>query len=70
MLVLSRKLGEKIYIDDSIAVTVVRIDGNRVALGFEAPHDVRIMRSELTTAKPAPLEVEIDLAPELVGASL
>jgi len=46
MLVLSRKLGEQILIDD-VKVTVVKLAGNRVALGIEAPDGVRILRSEL-----------------------
>ena len=40
MLVLSRKLGEKIVIGKDITLTVVSIMGNRVQLGVEAP-DVR-----------------------------
>ena len=37
MLVLSRKLNEKIVIDGGIVVTVVKIDRNQVRLGIEAP---------------------------------
>ncbi len=47
MLVLSRKSGEKIRIGDNITIEVRRIAGNRVALAFEAPQDVRILRGEL-----------------------
>lgn len=47
MLVLSRKIGEKLVIDGGITVTVTRIAGNRVTLGIEAPEDVRIVRGEL-----------------------
>lgn len=47
MLVLSRKLNEKINIGDDIVITIVRIDGDKVRLGFEAPRDVVIMRQEL-----------------------
>jgi carbon storage regulator len=47
MLVLTRKLGEKVVIDGNITVTVVAIDANRVRLGIEAPGEVRIIRSEL-----------------------
>ena len=48
MLVLSRKSGEKIRIGDNITVEVRRVAGNRVALAFEAPSDVRILRGELS----------------------
>jgi carbon storage regulator len=47
MLVLTRKLGEKIYIGPDIALTVVDVQGGRVRLGFEAPSDVRVLRAEL-----------------------
>lgn len=47
MLVLSRKIGETLVIDGDVKVTVVRISGNRVALGIEAPDDVRVLRGEL-----------------------
>ncbi|MBX3412696.1 MAG: carbon storage regulator [Pirellulales bacterium] len=47
MLVLSRKIGESLVIDGNIRVTVVRVSGNRVALGVEAPDDVRVLRGEL-----------------------
>ena len=47
MLVLSRKLGEKIVIGDNIIVTVVKIDRNQIRLGIEAPHEVPVYREEI-----------------------
>ena len=47
MLVLSRKIGERLIIGDGITVVVNRIAGNRVTLGIEAPSEVRIVRGEL-----------------------
>jgi carbon storage regulator len=47
MLVLSRKLGEKITIGDGIVVSIVKISGNRVQIGVEAPAHIRIQREEL-----------------------
>ena len=47
MLVLSRKLGEKIVIGDSIVLTVVKIDRNQIRLGIEAPSNVAIYREEI-----------------------
>ena len=47
MLVLSRKLCEKIYIGDNICITVVDIDRGKIRLGIEAPRDVPIYRQEL-----------------------
>ena len=47
MLVLSRKVGEAIQIDGQIRVTIVKINGNTVKVGIDAPDEVRIVRSEL-----------------------
>lgn len=47
MLVLSRKLNEKIVIDDQIELTVVGIENGKVQLGIEAPRSIEILRKEL-----------------------
>ncbi len=47
MLVLSRKEDEKIVIGDSIVITVVKIENNKVRLGIDADRNVPIVRSEL-----------------------
>jgi carbon storage regulator len=47
MLVLSRKVGEEIRIDGQIKVRIVKISGNRVRIGIDAPDDVQIIRQEL-----------------------
>lgn len=47
VLILSRKLGEKIFIGDNICVTVVDINRGKIRLGIEAPRDVPIYRQEL-----------------------
>ena len=47
MLVLSRKVDEKIIIGDNITIVVNRIGGKRVTLGIEAPENIRIVRGEL-----------------------
>lgn len=49
MLVLSRKLGEKICIGDNICITVVDVERGKIRLGIEAPRDVPIFRQELLT---------------------
>lgn len=54
MLVLSRKLGEKIYINDNICITVVDIDRGKIRLGIEAPRNVPIFRQELLSDSAAP----------------
>jgi carbon storage regulator len=47
MLVLTRKLMEKLYIGDEICVTVVRLEGGQVRLGIEAPREIAVVRAEL-----------------------
>ena len=51
---LSRKADQSIHIGDEIRITVVRIRGNRVKLGIEAPGEVSVLRGELV----APLQEE------------
>jgi carbon storage regulator len=47
MLVLSRRESQRIRLGNSIVVTVVRLSGDRVRLGIEAPADIRVLRDEL-----------------------
>jgi len=47
MLVLSRRERERIKLGDAIVVTVVRVAGDRVRLGIEAPSEIVILRQEL-----------------------
>lgn len=53
MLVLTRKLMEKLFIGDDICVTVVRLEGGQVRLGIEAPRDVAVVRAELVPERAA-----------------
>lgn len=53
MLVLSRKESQRIKVGDSIVVTVVRVAGDKVRLGIEAPADMLVLREELE-ARPTP----------------
>ncbi len=47
MLILSRKSGESIIIDGRIHVKIVRVEGDVVKLGIEAPADVPVHRQEV-----------------------
>ena len=47
MLVLRRKLGERVGIGDGIVVTVLRIGRDNVRLGFEAPSEIPVHREEV-----------------------
>lgn len=50
MLVLSRKIGESIVIQDQIEVTVIGVEGDNVRIGISAPKDVDIFRKEVYQA--------------------
>ena len=63
MLVLSRKQNERIRVGDSVVVTIVRVSGDKVRIGIEAPADVRVLRDELDHDLIG--DVTIDTAPEL-----
>lgn len=47
MLVLSRRVGERILIGDDISVTVVRVTGGGVRIGIDAPPEMPVIREEL-----------------------
>lgn len=47
MLVLTRNIGEKIRIGQDITITVVRVQGDKVRIGIEAPPDVAVFREEI-----------------------
>lgn len=47
MLILTRRVGETIVIDDDIRVTVLGVKGNQLRLGIEAPTDIEVHREEI-----------------------
>ena len=47
MLVLSRRIGERLVIDGRITVTVIDIRGGQIRLGIEAPKEVPVWREEV-----------------------
>jgi carbon storage regulator len=61
MLVLSRKETQRIRLGDSIVVTIVKISGDKVRVGIDAPADVLVLRDEL--------EVRLEAAPAASAAS-
>lgn len=60
MLVLSRKIGERIIIEPGIEISVVDVRGGRVRIGIEAPASVGIRRMEV---KPRPRELSHSVVP-------
>jgi carbon storage regulator len=69
MLVLSRRIGDRITIGYDVQITITRIAGGRVAIGIDAPTTVAIRRNEIAPHVPiAPSTMETaDVVEELVG---
>ncbi len=57
MLVLTRKLGERVVIGNDIVVTVIESWGNQVKIGIKAPKSVNIVREEIMDNKDARLSL-------------
>lgn len=49
MLVLTRKIGEKIVINDDIVLTLVQVRGDKARIGIEAPREIPVHREEVLT---------------------
>lgn len=64
MLVLTRKQKESIKIGDSITITILRVQGQAVRVGIEAPRDVRVVRGELSAKPEEVMETTVDLSPD------
>jgi len=47
MLILTRRIGEKIVIGDDVTITILGVKGNQVRVGIEAPRDVQVHREEI-----------------------
>jgi carbon storage regulator len=70
MLVLSRKQSQRIKLGDSIVITVVRVAGDKVRLGIDAPRDMLVLRDELepheaACGNPAALGLEANALADL-----
>ncbi|RCS42163.1 carbon storage regulator [Bremerella cremea] len=66
MLVLTRKQQQQIQIGEGVTITILKVKGNTVRIGIDAPSDVKIVRSELEPEVAAPVE-EIESASPVVN---
>lgn len=69
MLVLTRKVREQIRVGDNIVITILRVQGQAVRVGIDAPRSVRVVRAELPTLPVAAVEVERTAEPVRAVAS-
>jgi len=69
VLVVSRKLGERILIGDKISVTVIKIAGGGVRIGIEAPREMPVVREELAEQMREQEERDLETARQNSGHS-
>jgi carbon storage regulator len=67
MLVLSRKESQRIRLGDSIVITIVKISGDKVRVGIEAPSNVLVLRDELEVHEVPAVVMELSKAAEPVA---
>jgi carbon storage regulator len=70
MLILSRKINEKIMIGEDISVSVIEIRGDQVKLGVEAPRTVKVFRQEVFDAIRAENKAAAESVPVLPALQL
>jgi len=70
MLILSRKINEKIMIGDDISVSVIEIRGDQVKLGVDAPRTVKVFRQEVFDAIRAENRAAAESVPVLPALQL
>ncbi len=66
MLVLSRKIDEAIQIGDNVSIRILKVKGNQVRIGIDAPREVRVVRSGLKRIEAPPVEFLADSVGEFV----
>jgi carbon storage regulator len=70
MLILSRKVNEKIMIGDDISVSVIEVRGDQVRLGVDAPRSVKVFRREVFDAIKAENKAAAESRPVLPDIKL
>ena len=68
MLVLTRKIGERIEVGENIVIRIIRAGNRSVQLGIEAPREIRVIRSEVVGA-PGPRPAPSDDASSIIEGS-
>ncbi len=70
MLVLTRRIGERVLIGDDIELTVLEVKGDSVRLGIQAPRETRIQRAEIVAAVESENRSAAQTAPDVQQALL
>ena len=73
MLVLARKVGQSIVVNDNVEILIIEVRGDQVRLGIEAPRSIPVHRKELLeqiraeNLRAATTEVDMDVAAQRLG---
>ena len=73
MLVLARKVGQSIVVNDNVEILIIEVRGDQVRLGIEAPRSIPVHRKELLeqiraeNLRAAAAEVDMDIAAQTLG---
>lgn len=73
MLVLARKVGQSIVVNDNVEILIIEVRGDQVRLGIEAPRSIPVHRKELLeqiraeNLRAAAAEVDMDVAAQTLG---
>lgn len=66
MLILNRKAGESIILNEEIEVTILEITDGKIKLGIEAPKNVTILRKEVYEAVKAENEASVNISADIM----
>ena len=70
MLILSRKKGESILIDENTELTILEVSGDKVRIGINAPKDVTVLRKELKLTEEENKSSAASVSPEVLAKML
>jgi carbon storage regulator len=65
MLILSRKVDERVIIGDDIKISIIEIRGDQVRIGIDAPKKVKVFREEVYTAIKAENKAALESASKI-----
>lgn len=69
MLILSRRESESVHLGDDVKLTIVKVSGEKVRLGIDAPANVKVIRSELEITKSGDESSSLSSSLTLAGAN-
>jgi carbon storage regulator len=68
MLILSRRESESVHLGDDIVLTIVRVSGEKVRIGIQAPSHIKVLRNELEVEDTSAVKPEGSVKPAVAGS--